>query len=232
LKEIGTMLAYTASRRRSLERRSSPSAMLVVAVVHIAALAVVMSARMDLPDKVTRTITKIDFIPEPGPPPPPEPRPIEKPRPSQSIIDTPRPLTPVPPTNIPRIDTRPVPIPLPGEPIIGPALDPQPPRIEPQPQPRPAPIRIGPRFATPDHALKPPYPSSKLDSGEEAVLRLRLAIDERGRVTSVEPVGRADPAFLQAARRHLTARWRYQPATEDGRAIASSTVITLRFELE
>ncbi|HVL78018.1 MAG TPA: energy transducer TonB, partial [Sphingomicrobium sp.] len=61
--------------------------------------------------------------------------------------------------------------------------------------------------------------------------RLRLAIDERGRVTSVEPVGSADPAFLEAARRHILARWRYRPATEDGRAVASSTVVSLRFEL-
>ncbi len=225
------MLAYTASRRRNLERRPSPPAMLVVAVVHIAAIAIVMSARMDLPEKVGTTITKVDFIKEPVPP-PPEPQRIEKPRPAQSTLDTPPTLLPVPPSNIHPIDLRPMPIPLPGEPIIGPAVDPQPPRIDPQPLPRPAPIRVGPRFATPDHALRPPYPSSKLDSGEEAVLRLRLSIDERGRVTSVEPVGRTDPAFLQAARRHLTAKWRYQPATEDGRAIASSTVITLRFELQ
>ena len=223
------MLAYTASRRRDVERRSSPSAMLVVAVVHVAAIAIVMSAKMDLPDKVKTTITRIDFIKEPVPPPPSEPRPLQKPRPSQSILDTPRPITPMPPTNVQPLDTRPMPVPLLGDPIIGATPDPQPPRVD--PQPRPLPVRTGPRFATPDHALRPPYPSSKLDSGEEAVLRLRLAIDERGRVTSVEPVGRTDPAFLQAARRHLIAKWRYQPATEGGRAIASSTVITLRFEL-
>ena len=41
-----------------------------------------------------------------------------------------------------------------------------------------------------------------------------------------------DPSFLAAARKHLLAHWRYAPATEDGRAIASSTVITLRFELQ
>ena len=67
---------------------------------------------------------------------------------------------------------------------------------------------------------------------EEAVLRLRLSIDPRGRVTAVEPVGAADPAFLASARSHLLRYWRYRPATEDGRAVASSLVITLRFELE
>jgi protein TonB len=50
-------------------------------------------------------------------------------------------------------------------------------------------------------------------------------------VTGVEAVGAADPVFLAAARRHLIAHWRYRPATEDGRPVATSTVITLRFEL-
>ena len=93
-------------------------------------------------------------------------------------------------------------------------------------------VRTGPRFATSQSALRPPYPASKLDSEEEAALKLHLAIDERGRVVAVDPVGPADPAFLASARRHLLARWRYQPATENGRPVRSSTVITLRFELE
>jgi protein TonB len=45
-------------------------------------------------------------------------------------------------------------------------------------------------------------------------------------------VGQADRAFLEAARRHLIANWRYKPASEGGRAVATSTVITLRFQLE
>jgi len=61
---------------------------------------------------------------------------------------------------------------------------------------------------------------------------LKLSIDERGRVVAVEPVGRTDRSFFEAARRHLIANWRYKPATEDGKAIASSTVITLTFRIE
>ena len=64
------------------------------------------------------------------------------------------------------------------------------------------------------------------------MLRLRLSIDARGRVTAVEPIGTADPAFLASARAHLIRVWRYKPATEDGRAVASTLTITLRFELE
>jgi protein TonB len=64
------------------------------------------------------------------------------------------------------------------------------------------------------------------------VLKLRLTIDPNGRVVAVEPLNRADPVFLQAARRHLLAHWRYKPAMEDGRAVMSTTVITLRFQLD
>jgi protein TonB len=80
--------------------------------------------------------------------------------------------------------------------------------------------------------LKPPYPASKLASEEEATLKLRLTIDDRGHVVAVEPVGYSDREFLDAARRYIIAHWRYDPATEDGRPIATTTVITLRFQLD
>ena len=109
-------------------------------------------------------------------------------------------------------------------PLIGNGMD---------PAPLPTPIvRTGPRFATPDALIRPPYPEEKRRLEQEATLKLRLAIDERGRVVAVEPVGRADPAFLAAARRHILKAWRYRPAMEGETAIASSTVITLQFELD
>lgn len=224
------MLAYAASRRTTAQRRPSPQAMLAIAVTHVAVIAAVMSAKMDLPEKLKPRPTEVDLIRLPPPPAPPEPKPRAEPRPAPSAIDTPPVIQPIPQPRVP-VDTQPFPLtpgPRIGSPVPGPLPEPA---IAPQPRPA-APVRTGPRFATPDHALRPPYPPSRIDSGEEASLRLRLTIDERGRVTSVEPVGEADRAFLAAARRHLIAKWRYRPATEDGRAVASSTVITLRFELE
>jgi protein TonB len=66
---------------------------------------------------------------------------------------------------------------------------------------------------------------------EEATLRLRLTIDTGGRVTAVEPVGAADPSFLEAARRHILRAWRYKPAMEDGVAVPSTITINLSFRL-
>lgn len=223
------MLAYAANRRSLAQRRSSPQAMLGIAVAHVAIVAVVMSARMDLPETLRSRPTKVELIPIPPPPPPAEPQPRAAPRPSQSVIDSPTPLAPIPQPRAP-VDAQPVPL------TLGPTLGTAVPNLalpEPFVADRPAPpVRTGPRFATPDHALRPPYPPSKIDSGEETSLRLRLTIDERGRVTFVDPIGQADRAFLSAARRHLIAKWRYTPATENGRPVASTTVITLRFELE
>ena len=98
--------------------------------------------------------------------------------------------------------------------------------------PRHVPVKLGPRFATNAGAIKPPYPLDKMRGEEEATLKLRLTIDARGRVTAVDPVGFADPSFLEAARRHIIRAWRYKPATEDGVAVPSSTVISLSFRME
>jgi len=186
-----------------------------------------MTARMDLPVTWNPTVTKVKLIPEPQLPPEtvPEPQP-EK----ESVIDQVPRLVPVPQPDRPSIEPAPLPLPLPL-PLPGPGAGAGLGNAV-EPVPTPQPVRTGPHFRTPESLVKPPYPQQKLRMEEEAVLQLRLSIDERGRVVAVEPVGRADRSFLEAARRHIIAHWRYRPASEDGRAVASSTVITLRFEIE
>jgi periplasmic protein TonB len=166
-------------------------------------------------------LIRIPLKPEPVADPP---KPQEDPRPRASRIDQLPRVIPIPSEDGPAVDATPDPLP-PFDPLVGKAIDPLPPPII-------NPVRMGPRFVTPAHAVRPPYPEARRLQEQEASLRLRLTIDARGRVTSVEPVGSADPVFLDAARRHIIARWRYKPASEDGRPVASSTVITLRFELD
>ncbi len=210
------MLAYAPRPQR---QRLNAAALALILAAHAAAIAAVMSARMQY-DRHKQPPTIVDTIPLP-----PEPRsdPVEPPaaQPSASALDAPTPLVPVPPLPGPTVLD--LPAPLPG-PMIGNGTD---------PAPLPAPlVRTGPRFATPDGDIRPPYPESKRALDEEAVLKLRLSIDERGRVVAVEPVGRADPVFLAAARRHILKAWRYQPAMEGDIAVAASTVVTLKFELD
>jgi protein TonB len=206
-----------------VDHKRHPRALLLIVVGHAALLAAVMSAKMDLPRSFVPTITTIDLIDEQKPPPedPPPPQPNLA---HDSVIDHPAIGLPLQRPDRMQVDTRQLPV------IdTGPAIDPGPTLGIPRPA---EPVRAGPRFVTPDYDIKPPYPQSKLRSEEEAVLRLKLSIDERGRVTAVDPVGAADPVFLAAARRHLLARWRYRPATVDGRPVATSTVVTLRFQLD
>lgn len=219
------MLAYAAGRPLVGKRQPSPQAMLVVIAMHVALIAGVMSAKIALPRLVPHRPLIIDLLPEPVPP-PPNMRVAPSSRPTPTAID--QPPTDVP---LPRFDQMPV-VPAattgPGSVAgAGNSVTPAMPGI-----PISEPVRHDPRLLTPASELKPPYPPSKIFSEEEGTLRLRLTISESGRVTAVDPVGIADREFLDSARRYLMAHWRYQPATEDGHAIASFTVITLRFQLD
>jgi periplasmic protein TonB len=214
----GTMLAYAPRPER---RRLQPSTLALIAGAHAVAILAVMSARMEAtrerePTTVVKTI-----------PLPPEPKPVEnEPQaahpPSQPVFVPETFIPPLPLADRPVVE--PVPRPNNSGPLIGNSADPM---SVPQPI-----VRTGPRFATPESQIRPPYPDAKRQLEQEATLKLRLSIDERGRVVAVEPVGRADPAFVIAARRHILEAWRYQPAMEGDKAIASSTVVTLKFELD
>ena len=216
------MLAYAANRSRAAGRAGSPKALTLIIAGHVLALAAVLTAKPELVGMQ------------------PDPPPI-----IVNIPDTPKPPEPVePPTRNPQDSFIPV-----ERPIID--MDqPTPIQIDPGPTmadigvvigsgpttvidpPRHVPLLVGPRLATAEDSLKPPYPNDKLRAEEEATLKLRLAIDIRGRVIAVDPVGAADPSFLAAARRHILRNWRYKPATEDGVAVPTSTVISLSFRLE
>ena len=220
------MLAYAP---RPTGRAGSPRTLFLVAAGHVVALALVLTARSEFasPDRAPTTeIVFVDPI-EPPPPLPPEPSPAQPSQPVQSTIDRLNVIVPTPQPTVEPLTQGP---PLTNvDPVIGNAVVPQP---LPVPQPIPAIVRKAARFVTPADLVRPPYPESKRRQEEEASLRLSLAIDARGRVTSVSPVGAADPTFLEAARRHIVRHWRYQPASEGGAAVASTIVVTLTFTLE
>ena len=218
------MLAYAASRPAPVERRPHPNAMLAIIAAHVAVVAAVMSAKMDLPQRLFPRPTTVVFVPTPKTS-TPDPQTPKTQQQARNPIDDVLPiLTRLPPT--------------------GEARDPGPTKLDPGPiagagasvitelPPAHFAVKLGPQLLTPASELKPPYPPSKLITEEEATLRLKLTIDEHGRVIAVDPVGNADRVFLEAARQYLLGHWRYKPATEDGSAVASSMVITLRFQLD
>ncbi len=215
------MLAYAANTR-PMGRTESPRALALIIAGHAVLLGALFMARTE----ITRIISNppdVIFVPTPKPPPlidePPTPT-----HPVRTTLDRPDVIVPHPPQSGPFKTTE---IPDFTRFRGDDAGDP----IKPYVPPKADPVRTGPRFATRDDQLRPPYPLSKIRTEEEASLRLRLTIDPRGRVTAVDPVGSADPEFLAAARRHILKAWRYKPATEDGAAVPSTVVITLSFRL-
>jgi len=214
------MLGYAVETRPA--HKASPTTLTLIVAGHAALILAVVNSRMDVPERSREQPTWVESIERPKDPPPqtPEPRLPPSTRQSETIVPLP-PLVPVPhlgssdpyvPPTIPTPEIGPLPLPIP---------DP------------PAPVlRVGPKLAVAEHLLRPPYPEAKRRLEQEAVLRLRLSIDERGWVRSVEPVRAADPMFLASARNHLIRHWHYTPATEGGRPVASTIVITLRFKLD
>lgn len=220
------MLAYAVGRPIVGKRQSSPHAMLIVIAVHVALIAGVMSAKMDLPKRISHQPIIIDPLPEPTPPPPNMTVRTPAPKLTQIAIDQPAKDVPLP--HFDQVPVDPGPTMGPGSIAgTGSLVTPAFPNIV-----IGVPVRHDPMLLTPSSELRPPYPPSKILSQEEAVLRLRLTISEAGQVTAVDPIGFADREFLDAARRYLIAHWRYQAATENGRPVSSSSVITLRFQLD
>ena len=220
------MLAYAANSPNPAGRAGSPKALALILAGHAALIGAVLTVKMDLVPIDTLAPTKIINIPVDPPQPPHDaakPRP-RQPLPQDSFIDEPQKLVDMNQATSIQLDSgtaiRDIGIVIGSGPTT--VIDP----------PKADPVRLAARFATPDSAVKPPYPLDKRRAEEEATLRLRLSIDERGRVTAVEPIGPADASFLEAARRHILRAWRYKPATEDGLAVPSSTVINLSFRLE
>jgi len=221
------MLAYAASRPTPVERRPHPNTMLAIIALHVGVAAIVMSAKMDLPGRLLpQPPTTVLSFPKP---PPPDPTPQALPH---------QPQQPLQNETITKIDQQVVTHPTeslnqgPLTPPVNTGVLVEATGSITIPQEVHNVVKLGPRLLTSGEDLKPPYPASKLLTEEEAALQLRLTIDANGRVVGVDPVGRADPVFLSAARRWLLAHWRYRPATEDGRGVTATEVITLRFQLD
>jgi protein TonB len=199
--------------------------LLLIAAAHVVALGLIITAKSDLPQRIVPIRTTVSLIHEPPPPPAHVVKPRVVQQPQQSAVPQP------PPIAMPQV---PIAEPTPQLPAIGSLVGPgtqPPPSVEPRPgiaAPAPTPAWL----LTPPSELKPPYPESKLLTGEQATLKLRLNIDEHGRVVAVDPIGPADRIFLDTARRYLMAHWRYSPATQAGQPVGTSLVVTLKFQLD
>ncbi|HEX9931825.1 MAG TPA: energy transducer TonB [Allosphingosinicella sp.] len=215
-------------------KRIRPGSAAAVILLHGAALAALLMAKGYVPTPRDFTETKIiDVAP---PPPPPRPEPLPQPqRPTEQVTNYT--TTPVP---------RPTPSPFqvpPAPPGPPPDLDslagneevrgvPDVPRADPVPDPpRPAPpVRVEPTLVSGD--LQPPYPTSEQRAEREGTVVIRLTIGTNGRVVAAQKVRATSDAFYTATERHALGRWRFRPATLDGRPVEGRKTLTVHFRLD
>jgi protein TonB len=216
------------------QKRVRPGSAAVVILLHGAAIAALLLAAG--PEIVRRTFdpTRVRLIPvEPDPPPVPEQPPEPRVRQQQSVIDTPPPLNDVRPPAGPTTSDPPRQPPdlgstigreevrePPGRPPADPPADP----------PRPAPVRVAAQMIAGD--LQPPYPPSEQGLQREGSVVIRVTIGTNGRVIGTQQVRATSSAFYAATERHARARWRFRPATLDGRPVESQKAITVHFRLD
>lgn len=78
----------------------------------------------------------------------------------------------------------------------------------------------------------PPYPPLELRLGHEGKVTLMLSIADSGAVTAAHIVLSSGYERLDAtAQAWVQEHWRYKPAIQDGRAVASTTQVSVTFNL-
>jgi protein TonB len=124
---------------------------------------------------------------------------------------------------LPPIDRAPIDLGPPTVTVTPPPLDPPPAH---EPVRRDA--TVDPRYAA---ALQPPYPLAEQRAERTGTVRVRVTIGVDGRVRAVERLSATNDAFWEVARQQALNRWRFRPATLDGRPVESSKEMTIHFRL-
>lgn len=210
------------------EKRSSPVSLGAVIGLHAAALgAVILFGTTTFQKAAERRLIAVNItepaIPPENPPPPPRPN-EPTPRARDNLTVTDPVMPPVGPA------AGPVTPPTTYHP---PVTDPGPTRIVEANIPRiPEPVRhaaeVDPRFRD---ALQPPYPPDRERAQQDGRVRVRITIGTDGRVTAIDQLSTTHEAFWRATQRQALNRWRFRPATVDGRPVVSTMTMTVTFRI-
>jgi protein TonB len=217
-------------------KRIRPGSAAAVILLHGAALTALLMAKGYVPTPREFTRTNIVEIAPPPPPPPPKRLPDPQ-RPTEQVttytappvprpVPSPFPVPPAPPATPPDLGSL-----SSNEEVRG---IPEVPRADPVPDPpRPAPtppVRVEATLVSGE--LQPPYPASEQRMEREGTVVIRLTIGTNGRVVAAEKVRATNDAFYAATERHALARWRFRPATLDGRPVEGRKTLTVHFRLD
>lgn len=214
-------------------KRVRPGSAAAVILIHGAAIAALLLAKGEI--VVPRNYTPLRMIPipdRPDPPPIPEPPPRD---PRQALqpqtFDLPIPANPPLRPAGPTVSEPPAPPPPAGTGAGPSESGGAAPRPAPDPPiERPAPVRIAATLVSGD--LQPPYPASEQRLEREGTVVIRVTVGTDGRVIATEKVRATSDAFYEATERHARARWRFRPATLDGRPVEARKTVTVHFRLD
>lgn len=159
-------------------------------------------------------IAEVVAKPEPVPPPPEPPR-----RPDPTPRAVPTPVEPVVPVTLAE-SALPVPVAVPAieDSTPGPSTD-------------VAPVTRAAQIAY-DKVPQPPYPGIAIRRRWEGTVMLRIRVDESGRPREVQIERSSGHRVLdQTASEHVLARWRFQPALQDGVAVPAWARVPIVFSL-
>jgi protein TonB len=207
--------------------------LLLVLGLHGALLYVAMSYKLIPPpqEAVTLFVSMINPPPKKEEPPPPEP---PKPPPKKVELVKQKPITPPQPAPILVAEA---PVTSPIEPIAPPP--PPQPIIETPPAPvieesiKPAqPVVMSSELSLACPNRSPPnYPAISRRLGEQGQVKLKVELDETGRVTSARVVESSGYKRLDDAGLAAVKSWRCNPATRDGKPVRAIALQPLDFIL-
>lgn len=209
-------------------RRIRPGAAAIVVLLHGTAITALLMAKGYVPAPPGFTETEVTSI-RLQPPPPPVPQPVQPrqqethwtmppvPHPAPSSFVAP----PAPPAPTPDLNSLASNEDVRGVPDL-PPVTPAPPA--PPPVRREAVLLAG--------GLQPPYPTSEQRARREGTVVVQVVVGADGRVVRVEKVSATSDAFFEATARHARSRWRFRPATVDGRPVEATKTLTVRFQLQ
>lgn len=219
------------------QKRTSPLGFGTVLLLHGAVIAAVVMLKGPGFIVDRQVDTKTFNVPDTVPPdpidiPPPDTRRDLRTPPQRSVITAPEREIVTVPTG-PTVSTS-LSDSAPG-PVIGTGTEPSVTRevVEVPPRPRqPDPVRVASLFDTRFGSQQPPYPPSEERAEREGQVRIRVTIGPDGRVTAAQRLSATNDAFWRATERQALSRWRFRPATLDGRPVQDSKVITIHFRLD
>lgn len=201
------------------------------AVVHVAMAVLILA--WPTPEPVVEPATIVELVLAPPVPPSPPPPAVAVEQPAAPPVPRPvvRPRAPAVPTT-----ARPAPASAPSE-SAAPAVAPSEPAQAGQGAASPAQVAVPPPVvvedvkATPLSQPKPFYPRIARQRGWQGVVVVRVGIDEAGQACHVAVRDSSGHPVLDEAALETVRQWRFSPARQGGRVVASAIDVPIRFSL-